>query len=104
MEAMVKPISPKELKKALLENASPRIVLVDVRDRDEFGISSLPGAQLIPMVELVQRAPLELKKEDHIVLFCAHGVRSDHGARVLFFLGYPKVSSLTGGLALWPYD
>ncbi len=78
------------------------IVLVDVRERDEFETGHIPGAKFIP------RGFLEMRVEDavpeknaKVVVYCAGGNRSAFAARDLAALGYTNVESLQGGINGW---
>jgi len=93
-------ITSSELK-SILATKSEFVFLLDVREQEEFDESHLEGCTLIPLGELMMRAPRELNPEDNIVVYCAHGVRSMHALMGLKQLGFEKVRSLEGGLAHW---
>ncbi len=83
-------------------SAGDKLVLIDVREKEEQEKGNLPQAHLIP------RGFLELKVEDiapirdqEIVLYCAGGTRSALAAHSLQNLGYKKVHSLIGGYTQW---
>lgn len=78
-----------------------KVVLVDVREPEEFAESHIEGCKLIPLGELQQRAPRELDPEANIVVYCAHGVRSLQGVMALRMLGFKKLRSLEGGICAW---
>jgi rhodanese-related sulfurtransferase len=90
-------IQPTELKQRL--DAGENLLLLDVRDENEFEISNI-GGRLIPLSELPQRMN-ELDAQQEIVTVCKMGPR---GARAVQFLrksGFTRVSNLTGGLHAW---
>lgn len=89
-------ITAQELRKCLGE-----VVLVDVREPEEFAESSIQGCKLIPLGELHERADRELSKDADIVVYCAHGVRSLQAVLTLRGLGFQKLRSLEGGIAEW---
>jgi len=91
-------ITPEELARRMPQNN--QIILVDVREESELEISRIPGAKLIPLGQLAERAG-ELDRESEIVLFCRTGVRSSLGVGVLLAAGFPRVRSLTGGINAW---
>ena len=94
-------VSPETLR-AELASAPASLVLVDVREPEEWAESRIEGAQLIPLGELLNRAPTELPDLDqNIVLYCAHGVRSVHALLALHSRGYSRLRSLTGGICEW---
>jgi adenylyltransferase/sulfurtransferase len=95
-------ITPRELHRQL-ELGEP-LVLVDIRERWEADIVSLPGSRLVPINELGYRAEDEIDPEEEIVLLCHHGVRSMEAALMLWDLGYEKVKSLAGGIARWAIE
>ena len=89
-------ISPQQLQLEL-----SKVVLVDVREPEEFAESHIEGCQLIPLGELTSRALRELHPDDDIVLYCAHGVRSLHALMALRQMGFEKLRSLDGGICAW---
>ena len=73
-------------------------VLVDVRTPAEYARHHIPGVLLIPIDEFAGRVG-ELRQEDEIICLCEHGVRSEMAAQYLSALGYPRVATMTGGMA-----
>ncbi|MFN7684211.1 MAG: rhodanese-like domain-containing protein [Oligoflexia bacterium] len=92
-------ITAQELKREL--NHKKKLVLLDVRQPEEFEESRIEGCVLIPLGEVIARAPRELNPEDEIVIYCAHGVRSMHALVALRQLGFEKLRSLRGGISEW---
>lgn len=86
---------------AQLRECIQNVTLVDVREPDEYAVSRIEGGKLIPLGDIQQRAPHELKKDDDIVLYCAHGMRSLQAVMALKMLGFKKLRSLEGGIAAW---
>lgn len=86
---------------AELKGCIKDVVLVDVREPEEYAESRIEGGKLIPLGELQQRAPQELQKDANIVLYCAHGMRSLQGLMALRMLGFKKLRSLEGGIVAW---
>lgn len=79
-------------------------VLLDVREESEFLELHIPGAILIPLGELYERAPLELSnKQTPIIIYCRSGRRSAEALALLIGLGYEQVFDL-GGILNWPYE
>ena len=84
-----------------LNSAEPP-ALLDVRQPEEFAIASLPGARLIPLGELPQRfKELADWQEREIVVYCHHGIRSQHAIGFLRGAGFPRLTNLTGGIDAW---
>ena len=92
-------ITPGEVKRAVENRES--LILLDVREAWEFQTARIEGAKLIPMGEIPRRARQELNAEEHIVVFCHHGVRSLNVAAWLRQQGFAKVQSMAGGIDQW---
>jgi len=71
--------------------------LIDVRTPAEFRDGSYPGAVNIPLASLPARIHELEPKSSPIILFCASGARSAHGARLLKQAGFSDVVN-AGGL------
>lgn len=93
-------IESSSLRKILAEKPDS-VVLLDVREPEEYAEDHLPGCKLIPLGDLMARAHLELDPDSDIVVYCAHGVRSMHALRGLQSLGYERLRSLEGGLCAY---
>jgi len=89
-------ITPEDLAKKLKSSSPPH--LLDVRQPEEFALTSLAGAQLIPLGELSSRLG-ELPPGD-LVVYCHHGGRSLQAAALLAAQGRPALS-LRGGIDAW---
>jgi adenylyltransferase/sulfurtransferase len=85
--------------KARMDQGDPPIV-VDVREPREFEICRIPGAILIPLGQLAQRAG-ELDPSADIVLQCKSGIRSARATSELQRLGFTRVRNLSGGILAW---
>jgi rhodanese-related sulfurtransferase len=94
----MKEISVEELS-ARLDKKDP-LVLVDVRQPDEFAESHIAGARLIPLGELPERVG-ELDKAAEIVVNCRGGARSARAVQFLMSQGFTNVSNLVGGNDRW---
>jgi sulfur-carrier protein adenylyltransferase/sulfurtransferase len=84
------------------EVAQPGVVVLDVREADEYEQGALPGAVHIPRGFL--ESQVEGKILDHdatIVVYCAGGTRSAFAADTLTQLGYTDVVSMAGGFNKW---
>jgi len=72
-----------------------------VRELWEFETARLEGSKLIPMGEIPSRAHEELDPDDHIVVYCHHGVRSMSVTAWLRQQGFEKAQSMSGGIDAW---
>ena len=79
--------------------SDPDIVVVDVREPDEWAAGIIPGAITLPLGRIGE---LDVGRDARIVLYCAAGARSAAAARQLQAAGFASVSDLSGGLATWP--
>ncbi len=75
-----------------------KFTLLDVREPWELVKASLDGSKNIPMGDVPTRAHQELNPEDHIVVFCHHGVRSLSVTNWLRQQGFERVQSMRGGI------
>ena len=91
-------IEPSELKGRL--DRGEDLVLLDVREPQEWDISRLEGATLISLSRLPY-ALGELSTADEIVAFCRSGVRSRKALQLLREAGFRKVHNLSGGINAW---
>ena len=84
---------------ARLKSDQP-LQLIDVREKHELALSSITGAQNIPLGELAgQLAKLDPSQE--IVFFCKKGSRSRRALELLVSAGFRKVKNLRGGINAW---
>lgn len=91
-------ITNDDLKQKLKYNEN--IVVVDVRQREEYEEYHIPGSILIPLDELKTRYN-ELNKSDEIYVICELGGRSDLAMNFLLSRGFKKVANVLPGLCKW---
>ena len=78
------------------------VVVLDVREPDEFAEGALPGALHIPRGHLEAQVEGRISdKNAPVIVYCAGGVRSAFAARTLGELGYSNVLSMAGGFGKW---
>ncbi|HEU4563614.1 MAG TPA: rhodanese-like domain-containing protein, partial [Gemmatimonadaceae bacterium] len=97
-QAPVAEVTPAEL--AERRARGDDLDLIDVREPHEWEISRLPGARLIPLGTL-EGALDTLDPDREVVVYCRGGTRSATAARLLHDAGFPRVSSLSGGILRW---
>lgn len=94
-------ISPQEASDRLKKGNNA--ILVDVREPEEFALSRLDNARLIPM----QSIPAELQRLEawadtgELLILCHHGVRSLQVAYWLRERGVENCYSVSGGIDRW---
>src|SRR6266568_4129396 len=91
---------PAELKKRL--DAGEPVVVVDVRDPDEYRDGSIDAATNISRGFLEFRiGTVAPEPSTPVVLYCQTGLRSMLAAKALHDLGYTNVTNLQGGFQRW---
>jgi adenylyltransferase/sulfurtransferase len=90
-------ITPVELKARM--DRGDRLVVLDVREPQEYEINRIDGSVLIPLGELPQRVG-ELDPDVEIVAQCKSGMRSARAAEFLRQKGF-HAKNLTGGILEW---
>lgn len=79
----IKPNLNNELKEIILEN---NYIIVDVRTKEEYEISHVKDAILIPYDQINEKISLDKTKK--ILVYCASGNRSSMAYKSLTNLGY----------------
>ena len=81
-----------------------KAVAVDVREPDEYAVGHIPGAKLLPLGEVLNRAA-EVLPDKHApwLVYCRTGRRSADAVQKLASLGYENLYDL-GGILSWPYE
>jgi sulfur-carrier protein adenylyltransferase/sulfurtransferase len=78
------------------------VVVLDVREPDEYEQGAIPGAVHVPRgfleFQVEGRVP---DKSAQVVVYCAVGLRSALAAKTMTDLGYQDVVSLAGGFNKW---
>jgi len=93
-------ITATELKDML--DRDENILLIDVREPNEYEIVSIPGATLIPKGEFLSGAALEQMPQDkRIVLHCKTGQRSAEVLAVIKDAGFSDAVHVGGGVLAW---
>ena len=88
-----------------LINDNKEVLILDVRNKDEFDKGHIPGAVLIPASVLPARIN-ELKKYENkpILVYCASGGRSPGAVQTLVKNNFTEIYHLTRGISSWPYS
>ena len=96
----IREIRPHEVVDRVREGGE--MVLLDVREGEEYQRGHLPGAVLIPRGVLEGQAPqLIPDPEAEIIAYCGSGMRSALAADILQQMGYRNVRSMAGGFRDW---
>src|SRR5215213_7936554 len=99
IRSQVEEVDPAEVR----EHLGNGVVLVDVRESEEWDAGHIPGAKHVPRGYLESRIEDAVADRDQrVVIYCASGQRSALAAHTLREqLGYENVASMNGGITLW---
>lgn len=91
-----------ELTPAQVLDRPGELVVIDVRERDEYREGAIPGARFLPRGVLERDiAAVVSDPRSEVVLYCEAGNRSVLAAASLQEMGYASVRSLAGGFDRW---
>ena len=90
-------IAPDELQQLLESNL---IVLIDVREVNEFETELIPGALNFPLSTFTKEAIANIANGKEVVFHCQSGYRSSLAAKE-FFNGEHSIKHLDGGILAW---
>ena len=78
-------------------------VLIDVRSAEEHATGFIPGTDLNIEFREIQARHREIgaQPDDHLVVYCQSGHRSNIAAETLADLGYRHVYNVTGSMNAW---
>ena len=84
---------------------SQEVILLDVREQEEYDQGHIPGAVLLPVGTISEETAGAVipDQEDTVLVYCRSGNRSKTAAAALAQLGYTNVYEF-GGINTWPYE
>lgn len=84
---------------------SQEVLILDVREQDEYDSGHIPGAVLLPVGSITEESAAEVipEKDATVLVYCRSGNRSKTAAKALAELGYTGIYEF-GGISTWPYD
>ncbi len=92
-------ISVDDLSVEMIEK--PDLLILDVRQPEEYAEGHLPGAINIPLRDLAKNLDALPDLNAEIVVYCGTGFRSSIAMTALQVLGYTKVRNMKGGYNAW---
>jgi rhodanese-related sulfurtransferase len=99
-KAAINEISVTEVKK-IVDNKE-KIIILDVRDREEYETGHIPGAINISRGSLDFKVRLIIPdKNSTIIVYCGLDLRSPLATKSMNDLGYKKAVNMIGGLKAW---
>lgn len=89
--------------KAMMD--AQEVILLDVREQDEYDSSHIPGAILLPVGTIDENTAAAVipEKDAAVLVYCRSGNRSKTAAEALAVLGYTNIYEF-GGINTWPYE
>ena len=95
-------VTPEELRAYMREHGENDYLLLDVRQPQEYVAGHVPGAWLVPLMEVEARIDEIRRASDKLtIVYCQSGGRSARGAAFLAQAGMPNVFNLLGGMSAW---
>ncbi len=81
------------------------VVVLDVREQDEYDSGHIPGAVLLPVGTINEETASAVipEKDDTVLVYCRSGNRSKTASAALAELGYTNIYEF-GGINTWPYE
>ena len=81
------------------------VVILDVREQDEYDSGHIPGAVLLPVGAIDEGTAAEVipGKDSVVLVYCRSGNRSKTASSKLADLGYTNIYEF-GGINTWPYE
>jgi glyoxylase-like metal-dependent hydrolase (beta-lactamase superfamily II)/rhodanese-related sulfurtransferase len=83
-----------------VELVTADLMLIDVREPNEYASGHIPGAINLPQAELAMRLG-EIPRDRRVLVVCQAGMRSLRAAQFLAQVGFDDVASVRGGTAEW---
>ena len=100
LDHMVSFMEWEEMDRLMEPGMDTAYTILDVTEEMERLVYQIPGSYHIPLGELRERMS-ELDKNSMIIVYCAIGVRSYNGARILMQNGFKNVKVLSGGTGFY---
>lgn len=81
------------------------VIILDVREQDEYDSGHIPGAVLLPVGTIDEDTAAEVipEKDSTVLVYCRSGNRSKTGASALAELGYTNIYEF-GGINTWSHE
>jgi rhodanese-related sulfurtransferase len=99
-KARIKEVTPKEV----MADTNPNLVLLDVRERNEWNLGHLPNAMHLARGSMETKIEALVPRDKHVVIYCQSGNRSAFAADTLQQMGYEDVASMSRGIVGWVDD
>ncbi len=84
-----------------LKEQQDDVIILDAREKEEYDISHIKGAQYIGYNNLEKKKLKSIPKDAKIVVYCSVGYRSEKIGERLKKMGYTDVHNLYGSIFEW---
>ena len=93
----------REVAKEMMD--TQEVIILDVREQDEYDSGHIPGAVLLPVGTIDEETAASVipDKDSTVLVYCRSGNRSKTASAALAALGYTNIYEL-GGIHTWPYE
>ena len=81
--------------------AGHKFRLIDVREPHEYRACRIESAELRPLGQIGQWMTELADRNEEIILYCHHGMRSDRACGFLAQQGFTRVKNMSGGIDEW---
>jgi len=97
-------MTPQEV--VTLQQAGEKLFFVDVREANEWALTRIEGAELVPMNTIpANMQALESKSDEgNLIVYCHHGTRSLQVVAWLREQGVAGCYSMAGGIDRWSQE
>ena len=75
--------------------------IVDVREPNEFATGHVPGAELIPLGQVLAKPTEHIRTEQKTLFVCGVGQRSAVAAEMAAAIGATDIYNMEGGTKAW---
>ena len=81
------------------------VIILDVREQDEYDSGHIPGAVLLPVGTIDEETAAEVipEKDSMVLVYCRSGNRSKTASETLVGLGYTNIYEFDG-INTWSYE
>ena len=92
-------VTPQQVRERIQRDKS--VVLLDVREPNEWNMGRVPGAVHIPRGIIETSIEARVPRTAQVIIYCAGGNRSALAADTMQQMGYTSVQSMSGGFMDW---
>lgn len=81
------------------------VIILDVREQDEYERGHIPNAQLLPVNLITETTAGDIipEKDSVVLVYCRSGNRSKTASQTLADIGYTNIYEF-GGINTWSYE